>query len=105
MVCEKSKTSNKIETKIENTLNLIKAVITESKNGIAQKDLAELVCKKATNNLEIVGKNSLWKLLDKYDGVFYRAEKTYRKSGYGITKIYLPLLDSNKSMNSEIMVG
>ncbi|WP_181894622.1 AAA family ATPase [Helicobacter fennelliae] len=100
-----SKTSNKIETKIENTLNLIKAVITESKNGIAQKDLAELVCKKATNNLEIVGKNSLWKLLDKYDGVFYRAEKTYRKSGYGITKIYLPLLDSNKSMNSEIMVG
>ncbi|WP_133249481.1 AAA family ATPase [Helicobacter cinaedi] len=100
-----SKTSNKIETKIENTPNLIKAVITESKNGIAQKDLAELVCKKATNNLEIVGKNSLWKLLDKYDGVFYRAEKTYRKSGYGITKIYLPLLDSNKSMNSEIMVG
>ncbi|WP_334083182.1 MULTISPECIES: AAA family ATPase [Helicobacter] len=100
-----SKTSNKIETKIENTLNLIKAVITESKNGIAQKDLAELVCKKAANNLEIVGKNSLWKLLDKYDGVFYRAEKTYRKSGYGITKIYLPLLDSNKSMNSEIMVG
>lgn len=87
-----SKTISKTETKIENTLNLLKSIMRESKNGIAQKDLAEQIAKKATySTLNIVGKNTLWKLLDKYDGVLYKAEKMQRKSGYGLTKIYMPL--------------
>ncbi|OBV30137.1 hypothetical protein BKN38_05275 [Helicobacter sp. CLO-3] len=82
----------KRESKKENALNLAKTIIAKAENGIAQKDLAELIFKQATSDtLEIVGKNTLWKLLDEYDGVFYKAEKTQRKSGYGITKIYLPL--------------
>ncbi len=89
-------TPSKGEIKASNTLKLIQTIIADSKKGIAQKDLAELVCKKAAGNLEIVGKNSLWKLLEKYDGVLYRAERTQRQNGYGITKIYVPLLESKE---------
>ena len=101
-----SKTPKKSKTKASNTLKLVQTIIADSKKGIAQKDLADLLCKQAEKRqLEIVGKNTLWKLLDEYNGVLYRAERTQRQNGYGITKMYLPLLDSNKGVNSEIMVG
>lgn len=100
-----SKTPKKSKTKTSNTLKLIQTIIADSKKGIAQKDLADLLCKQAEKRqLEIVGKNTLWKLLDEYNGVLYRAERTQRQSGYGITKMYLPLLDSDKSEYREIMV-
>lgn len=94
-----SKTPKNNQLKMENTLSLVKTIIAKSTDGIAQKDLAELICKQAANDtLEIVGKNMLWKLLDKYDGVFYKAEKIQRKNGYGITKMYLPLQELNNAM-------
>ncbi len=100
-----SKPPKKSKTKTSNTLKLIQAIIADSKQGIAQKDLADLLCKQAEKRqLEIVGKNTLWKLLDEYNGVLYRAERTQRQSGYGITKMYLPLLDSDKSEYREIIV-
>lgn len=99
------KTPKKSKTKASNTLRLVQTIIADSKKGIAQKDLADLLCKQAEKRqLEIVGKNTLWKLLDEYNGVLYRAERTQRQSGYGITKMYLPLLDSDKSEYREIMV-
>lgn len=101
----KASTKSKGETKVENTLQLIKTFVGEAKNGIAQKDLATLICRQAENGLEIVGKNTLWKLLDKYDGVFYKAEKMQRKNGYGITKMYLPLLDSHSDTNKAMMAS
>ena len=86
------RTPKKSESKTSNTLNLLQTIIEEHKNGIAQNDLANLLFKQAQKHtLEIVGKNTLWKLLDKYNGVLYKAEKMQRKNGYGITKMYLPL--------------
>ncbi|EJM0149191.1 hypothetical protein NNP01_001842, partial [Campylobacter jejuni] len=53
--------------KTQITLNLVKEILNENKNGICQQDLASKIKKKIEQDyVEIVGRNALWKLLDKY---------------------------------------
>lgn len=53
------------------TLNLVKEIL-NAQNNLCQQDLASELKKRAEQDfVEIVSRNALWKLLDKYDGVFW----------------------------------
>ncbi|EHO4741950.1 hypothetical protein KJV29_001169, partial [Campylobacter jejuni] len=58
--------------KTQITLNLVKEILNENKNGICQQDLASKIKKKIEQDyVEIVGRNALWKLLDKYRNIYW----------------------------------
>ncbi|EDP1889256.1 hypothetical protein FVL73_02260, partial [Campylobacter jejuni] len=58
--------------KTQITLNLVKEILNENKNGICQQDLASKIKKKIEQDyVEIVGRNALWKLLDKYKNIYW----------------------------------
>lgn len=62
------------------SLQLAKEIV-DQKSEISQSDLANAIQKLANKNyLEIVGRNTLWKLFDKFDGKLFKIK---RLKGYG----------------------
>lgn len=66
--------------KTQITLNLVKEILNENKNGICQQDLASKIKKKIEQDyVEIVGRNALWKLLDKYKNIYWSIFLKHKK--------------------------
>ena len=67
--------------KAQNTLNLVKDILSEC-DKLCQQDLASKIKRKIEQDyIEIVGRNALWKLLDKYKGILW--EITYEPQERG----------------------
>ncbi|EAJ4357631.1 hypothetical protein C7L52_08270 [Campylobacter jejuni] len=69
--------------KAQITLNLVKEILNEHINGICQQELASKIKKKIEQDyIEIVGRNALWKLLDKYENIYWNIfYETQEKGG------------------------
>lgn len=58
--------------KVQITLNLVKEILSEYPDGLYQQELASKIKKKIEQDyIEIVGRNSLWRLLDKYKDIYW----------------------------------
>lgn len=76
--------------KTQITLNLVKDILSEN-DELCQQDLASKIKRKIEQDfVEIVGRNALWKLLDKYKNVFW--EISYQEQERGGKKKIFKLL-------------
>lgn len=69
--------------KAQITLSLIQENLSEFKeNGLSQQDLANKVKSRVEKDyIEIVGRNALWSLLDKYKGVYFNISYEAKENG------------------------
>ena len=77
--------------KERDTLEIAKFFIIQSKTGIQQKELAKKIIKEAKENqIEILGLNAIWRLLEKYANIYFKIEKEQFK-GCSYKKYFMPL--------------
>lgn len=71
------------------TLNLVKEILSENKEGLNQQDLASQIKKRVElDYIEIIGRNSLWKLLDKYKDIYFNINYESPQNKGGKKKIF-----------------
>ena len=67
--------------KVQITLNLVKDILSEC-GELCQQDLASKIKRKIEQDyIEIVGRNALWKLLDKYKGILWEISYEPQEKG------------------------
>ncbi len=71
------------------TLNLVKEILSENKEGLNQQDLATQIKKRVElDYIEIIGRNSLWKLLEKYKDIYFSITYESSQNRGGRKKIF-----------------